>query len=239
MKKGRILLIVLVSIVTVLLVYSPHYRYPFPRHIDEWHHISETIKLQKGEYSGGLTGYRIGFHIILLLLSKITNLVLIYRFLPAIWVIFSGLVLFYVVYRKTDKQFSIALFAMIFFASIKSNVNITGLWFFTPLTFSIPFIFLYVYFFTEGIEKQNKKFILLSLAIMVMLLFVHSISVLFAIPFLLIYALFNFRYFKKEWKFFSIFLIIPLAGMVFYKFMTRGFRARLGGMQKSRYVPYR
>ena len=215
----RQVLIIIVLTFTFFLVYIPHLDYPFPRHVDEWHHITEAIKLEKGEYSGGATGYRIGFHILLLLLSKITNLVLIYQFLPAIWAVISALVLFYVVYKKTNKQFSIALLAMIFFASIKSNVNITGLWFFTPLTFSIPFIFLYVYFFTEGIEKHNRKFILLSLAIMILLLFIHSISVLFAIPFLLIYSLFNFRYLKKEWKFFLIFLIIPIIGILFYKFI--------------------
>lgn len=220
MKKVRIFVIALVSIATLLLVYTPHYGYPFPSHIDEWHHITETIKLQKGEYPTGVMGYRIGFQIILFPLSKITNLILIYQFLPAIWTVFSALVLFYVVHKKTGNQFYTALFAMIFFASIKSNVNITGLWFFTPLTFSIPFIFLYVYFFTEGIEKQNKKFILSSLAIMVILIFVHSISVLFAIPFLFIYSLFNFRYVIREWKFFSTFLIIPVIGGAFYKFMT-------------------
>jgi len=221
MTKGKIFLIVLVSIFVFFLVYIPHYNYPFPRHTDEWHHITEAIRLQEGKYSGEATGYEFGFHILLLLLSKITDLVLIYQFLPAIWAVFSVLVLFYLVYKKTDRQFLIALFAMIFFASIKSNVNITGLWFFTPLTFSLPFIFLYVYFFTEGIEKKNKKFILVSLAIMVMLLFVHSISVLFAISFLSIYALFNFKYIKKEWKFFSIFLIIPIVGALFYKFMIK------------------
>jgi len=234
MTKSKVFLIVLVSAATFLLVYTPHFAYPFPSHIDEWHHITEAIKLQEGEYSGGTMGYRVGFHLLLLLLSKITNLVLIYQFLPAIWAVFSALALFYVVYNKTNKQFYIAFLAVIFFASIKSNVNITGLWFFTPLTFSIPFIFLYVYFFTEGIEKQNKKFILASLAIIITLLFVHSISVLFAIPFLLIYSLFNFtllngakgnltgfKYIKKEWKFFSLFLIIPIIGILFYKFITK------------------
>jgi len=217
MTKGKILLIILVLIFTFLLVYIPHYSYSFPRHIDEWHHITEAIKLQKGEYSGGIIGYRIGFHILLLLLSKITNLVLVYQFLPAIWAAITAFVLFYVVYKKTDKQFYIALFSIIFFASIKSNVNITGLWFFTPLTFSLPFIFLYVYFFTKGIERQKKKFILTSLIIMTFLLFVHPISVLFAFPFLLIYSLVNLKYIKKEWKFFSIFLIIPIVGALFFK----------------------
>jgi MFS family permease len=220
-KIVRILLMISVAIVTFLIVYTPHYGYPFPRHVDEWHHITEAIKLQKGGYAGGVIGYRIGFQILLLLFSKIADLVLIYQFLPAIWAAFSGLVLFHVVYKKTDNQFYVALFAMIFFASIKSNVNITGLWFFTPLSFSIPFIFLYVYFFTEGIEKQNKRLILSSLGIMLILLFIHSISVLFAISFLVIYSLFNLKYLREEWKFFSTFLAVPLTGIIFYKFMTK------------------
>jgi len=43
--------------------------------------------------------------------------------------------------------------------------------------------------------------------------------VLFALPFLLIYSLCNFWYIKKEWRFFLLFLAIPLVGMIFYKFM--------------------
>ncbi len=220
MKQFRILLIVLVSVATFLLVYTPHYNYPFPSHIDEWHHITEAFRLQDKEYPGGTIGYRIGFHIILLLLSKIADLIKIYRFLPAIWAVVSGLSLFYVVYKKTGAQFYTALLSMIFFASIKSNVNITGLWFFTPLTFSIPFIFLYVYFFTEGVENQNKKSLLISFLIMAILLPIHAISVLFAIPFLLIYSLCNLKHIRKEWGFFSIFLIIPAIGLIFYKFMS-------------------
>ena len=118
MKKGKIFLIALVSIFIFLLVYTPHYRYPFPRHIDEWHHIAETIKLQKGEYSGGFMGLRIGFHIILLSLLKVTNLVPIYRFLPAIWAVFSALVLFYVVYKKTGNRFS---YGVIFISMIRGT----------------------------------------------------------------------------------------------------------------------
>ncbi len=220
MRKEYVFLIVLVSIATFLLVYTPHYNNPFPLHIDEWHHITESIKIQDGLYHKGVSGFRVGFQILLLFLSKFVNLVLFYKFLPAIWAVFSNLVLFWAVYRKTEKRFFIALFSMVFFASIKSNVNITGLWFFTPLSFSILFIYLYIYFLTDGIEKQNKKFIFYSFVIMVVLTFVHSISVLFSIPFLLIYSLFNFKYIKKEWKFFSIFFLIPLVGAIFYKFMS-------------------
>ena len=91
----------------------------------------------------------------------VTNLVLFYKFLPAIWAVFSALALFFLVYKKTN-DFYLGILAIIFFASIKSNLNLLGLWFFTPLTFSIPFILLYIYFFTEGIEKRDNQMIFWS-----------------------------------------------------------------------------
>lgn len=195
---------------------------PFPVHIDEWNHITQALKLRQGEYTLKLgSSLEFGFHLFLVLISFFTDLVLFYKFLPAIWAVISALVLFYITYRITNKNFLIALFSMIFFASIKSNVNIGGLWFFTPLTFSIPFIFSYIYFFMQGIENQNKKCILISLAIMIFLLFTHAISVLFAVPFLIIYCLFNYGYLKKQYRFFSLFLLVPLIGILFYKFTRK------------------
>ena len=208
-----------VLILTLILVYSPHLANPFPNHIDEWRHITETIKLKQGEYSGNWNSVELGFHIFLLPLSILTNIVLFYKFLPAIWAIFSALTLFYIIKNKTShlkKSFLIAIFSIIFFASIKSNANITGLWFFTPLTFSIPFIFLYIYLFSEGMQKQNKKYILSSFIIMILLIPTHAISVLFAIPALFIFSLFHLNYIKKQYKFFSIFLLIPLIGIFFH-----------------------
>ena len=185
MDKRRAVVVAVAAIAIFFLVYSPHLEYKFPYHVDEWHHITEALKLREGEYSGGMTGFRVGFHIILAGASYFTDLVRSYHVFPALWAVVSALVIFYVVKEKT-KRFNIALFAMIFFASIKSNTNITGIWFFTPLSFSIPFIFLYIHLFTEWIQKQDKRSILASLAIMAFLIFVHPIAVLFAVPFLAI-----------------------------------------------------
>ncbi len=217
MKKSQILIIFLISVFIFILVYTQHFNNPYPIHIDEWHHITEALQLKNNESNLGRNSLEIGFHIILLWLSYISDLVLIYKFLPALWAVISALVLFFVVYRKTNNNFWIGIFSMVFFASIKSNTNITGIWFFTPLTFSIPFIFLYVYFFTEGVEKQNKRYILISLVLMLFILVVHSVSVLFAIPFLIVYSFFYYKYLIKEYKFFSLFLIIPIIGILFYK----------------------
>ncbi len=199
-----------------LLIYSPHLKNPFPLHIDEWHHITESIKLEKGEYNkGDIVGIKIGFHIVLLLINKFTNLIVIYKFLPAIWAVLTAMIIFTTTYKLTN-NFTIAFSSLIFFSSLKSNVNILGLWFFVPLTFSIPFIYLYIYFFTQGLKIQNKNYILLTLTIMLILIPIHAISVLFAIPILALSTLPHLNYIKKEYKFFTLFLIIPILGITFY-----------------------
>ncbi len=214
LEKG---LLLIALVLTFLLVYSPHFSNQFPIHIDEWHHITESIKLKNG-IQKGLSSTELGFHFILSIISYFADIVLIYKFLPALFALLSCLILFFIIKNKTsnlENSFMIAIFSIIFFASIKSNVNLTGLWFFTPLTFSIPFIYLYMYFFSEGIIKQNNKFILVSLVIMIFLIPIHSISVLFAIPILLIFSLFHLNYIKKQ-PFFLIFLLIPVVGLILY-----------------------
>ena len=218
---------VAVAILTVgVLVYSPHFSYHFPFHVDEWHHISEAIRLGSyGEYFDVLRtewqqrfgGMEMGFHFSLFVLSFFTDLVLSYQYLPALWAMLSAAIIFYTTYKKTGNNFLIGLLAVIFFGSIKSNVNLTGLWFFTPLTFAIPLIFLYLYLFTEGVEQNNRKFVLLSLALMLALVPTHSISVLFAIPMLLMYSLINIKFFIREYKLTLLFLTVPIIGVLFYK----------------------
>ncbi|MFA6255270.1 MAG: hypothetical protein WC675_04565 [Patescibacteria group bacterium] len=228
LSKGRIILLAMVLGFVFIFVYSPHFSYPFPFHIDEWHHISQSIRLGNyGDYfqmmqlenARRAPGMEIGFHFFLFLISWLFNLVSTYQFLPAFWAVISALVLFFVVYKKTDRNFFLALLAIIFFGSLKSNTNLTGLWFFTPLTFSIPLIFLYFYLFSEGVEKQNNKLILASLALMIILIPTHSISLLFALPALIIYLIFNFKYVFKNSLLFLTFLIIPIFGVLFYKYI--------------------
>lgn len=215
-------------LIIFFLVYVPHLDYPMPLHIDEWHHIEEGLRLGNyGEYFKFLqaenarrfTGLEIGFHFFLFLVSQFVSLVSIYQFLPALWACLSALVIFYVTYKITDGSFYLGLLSMVFFASIKSNVNITGLWFFTPLTFSIPFIYLFLYFFTEGLSQEKNKYILYSLLIMTFLLPVHSISFLFFAPVLFFILLFNYPYVAKNYKLIFSFLLLPLIGFAFYKFI--------------------
>ena len=230
MKKSQFFLLILTAVLGAFLVYQPHWAYPFPFHVDEWHHLSEGMRLGNyGEYFEVLRqewtqrfgGLEIGFHFFLFLLSFVFDLVLLYQYLPAVWMIVIVLTLFYVIYQQNNRQFFPAWLTCLFFISIKSNVNLLGLWFFTPLTFALPFIFLYFHFFNRGFVEQNKKYLSISLGIMIFLLPTHSISVLFALPALFIYALMHYRYLLKEYKFFLFFLIIPALGLVLYKLILQ------------------
>jgi len=219
-KKKEAIIVVLFCIAIFLLIYSPHFSNPYPLYIDEWQHITEALKLKNSEYSGYAKGHEIGFHVFLMLISFVSDIVLIYKFLPALFAVLSSLALFYFIKKKTG-SFWLGLFSMLFFASIKSNINLSGLWFFIPLTFSIPLIYLYFHFFTQGIENQNKKLILASLGIMLVLVFVHAISLSFAIPILLIYSFLHKDYIKKEYKFFSLFLLVPVVLVLFYSLLMK------------------
>ena len=247
MKRSQQILLGLSALAIFALIYSIHLDYHLPYHIDEWHHINEAVRLGNyGEYfdvlksvqANRFSGIEIGFHFFLFLLSFIVNLVSAYEFLPAIWAVLSALTLFFVVYKKTDNNFWISWLAMAFFASIKSNVNITGLWFFTPLTFSLPFIFLYFYFFSEGIEKNNNKYLLISLAIMLLLLPTHSISVIFALPALLIYCLISIKKIAKRPWIFALFAAMAAVGLLFYKFiLSLGWNEVAGHLLSSLQFP--
>ena len=217
-NKNKNILLIITLILIFLLIYSPHFNNPFPLHIDEWHSITEATKLKETGITKGLQSVKIGFYLFLAGISYLFNLVTVYKFLPAIWIILTAILLFHLIKSKT-KNYFIALLTIIFLASIKSNANILGLWFFTGLTFSIPFIFLYLYLFSEGIQKQSKKMILWSLLIMILLLPIHSISVLFSLPILLIYSLMHKSYLKKEYKFFLLFLLVPLIGIFLYSWI--------------------
>jgi len=201
------------------LVYSPHFGYPYPFHIDEWHQITEALRLGSGQSSPGFFGAELGFHLVLFGMSKIFNLVLVYQYLPAIWAVITALVLFWLVRRKTGNYF-VALLAVIFFASIKSDVNITGLWFLTPLSFSLPFIYLYFYLYDGGLQKQKRGLLLGSLGVMIFLVFTHAISVLFALPALIIFSAINFKSVRGQWKFIAAFSWVFLAGFIFFKYFS-------------------
>jgi hypothetical protein len=137
-------------------------RYPFPLHSDEWAHISWSLALKSGlrdfnPYLGIPAQDReFGFHMFLAALFSLPmNPVLFYKFLAPLMLVVNALIIFWLAQRLTDNYW-IGILSAVFFAALKSNVNILGNWFFTPLTFSLPLIFLYLAVFPKVLREKSS-----------------------------------------------------------------------------------
>lgn len=142
--------------------------YPFPVHADEWTHLGQIIYIINSKtlgfvnpYSPSLTNnneLEVGFNLFLALFFIITTLnpVLSYQFLPAIFFMINATLLFFFV-KKLTKNYYIALFSILFFLAIPSNINFLGNWFAVPLTFSIFSIYLFFICLIDFIETKKEK----------------------------------------------------------------------------------
>ena len=215
-KRGKILVVIACLILTFLLVYLPHINYPYPLHADEYLHLSQTksivlegyglITLAKSPYML----YKFAYDLLLTPLYFMQNatglsVLISSSFLPAIFAVFASLFLFLLVYKLTGK-FWLGIFAMLFFASLPSNVNLRGLWFATPFELTIPLTYLFFIFFTKSLENYSKKTIIISTLIVFLIAFIHASSVLLLFPVLLIYFLINYKNIKKKPFYLMIFL---------------------------------
>ena len=104
-QKNKNILLILTLILIFLLIYSPHFNNPFPLHIDEWHSITEATKLKETGITKGLQSVKIGFYLFLAGISYLFNLVTVYKFLPAIWIILTAILLFHLIKSKTKNYF--------------------------------------------------------------------------------------------------------------------------------------
>ncbi len=233
MKRGyssvlRAIVVISVLILTAILVYSPHFDYRFPLHFDEWYHLNEGVKVLDGIYEPRFR-FNQGFHFFLagiFALEKAVgiNVLLAYRFLPAIFVVLASLALFLLVTKieKDDKNnFWIGILAMLFFASLKSNVNILGPIFAIPFTLSIYLCFTYFYFFIDLFDFGNKKKkeikgfnknMVFAIFYLMVLSIIHVSIALIVLVTSFFFALLNHRHTNK--KIYAMF-ILPLLIMVF------------------------
>ncbi|MBN2112378.1 hypothetical protein JW707_04750, partial [Candidatus Woesearchaeota archaeon] len=192
-KKAKILLVCALLVFTFVWVYRPHFDHKYPLHADEWSGLNEARRLQEKGYTEDK--HEIGFFVFLAGLDKVSNLVLAYKFLPALIACISSLALFFLVSRKAG--FFTGIFAMLFFASLPSNINILGIQYLTSLTFSFPFLFLFVLFFTEGFEEFNIKKLAAAAAALTLLAFIHPSMTMLVLAVSLVYLLIEHQKTKK------------------------------------------
>ena len=165
MARENTLLIFALTLV-FLLVYSPHFDYLYPFHVDEWHHIESGVKLGNEH----VEFMEIGFDLVIHVLAKFVNIVRVYPYLPALFAVFSSFVLYYYLRKKS---LIAAFIAIALFALLPSNVNLLGIWFFVPLTMAIPFFYLSLFMFEEGLNKEKNKKLLISIISAAFVFIVH------------------------------------------------------------------
>ncbi|MFC1686016.1 hypothetical protein ACFLZZ_03265 [Nanoarchaeota archaeon] len=244
--------ILILSLIFVFcLVYSVHFDYNYPFHSDEWQHAAQSVGVVDRGY-GGFNPYfegegerkdlEIGFHVFLAEMFLITGMdpVQDYQWLPALFATIAAFILF--VFVNKVSNFPTAIFSMLFFASIKSNVNILGLWFFVPLTLAVLLLYLLFFLFSEGLEKKDLRLLFVSVIILFTLFLVHGISAVFAAPILLLYFLasyfperkeFNKMFFGRSKKHIFIFGFLIILGLLAFAFVWKGSISHTLGFIKS------
>ena len=221
LKHWQYVLLILIILASGFLVYKIHYSftgryfdpysaniqvegkniyYPYPYHADEWTHMASGIYLvEEGKipkinpYSGWKhTDLEPGFHVFLGLLFMIMDPVKSYQFFPAFNAMLLSLAIFFFVYVLTKKYYA-GLLSAIFAASIQSNINIQGSWFFLPFTFglSLMFLTLALYF--------SKRYIIAGI-LLLMTATVYPIAAIIAFGTGLLYEFLQGRL-KKYWHY--------------------------------------
>ncbi len=215
-KKGDIIKIILVVIALIfcfLLIYNLHIAYPY-----EFINPNNSTLVEFNKYPFPLHNDEWAHISLGLAIAEEGR----YNFNPAIG----------------EQTQDISLFSILFFASIKSNLNILGNWFFTPLTFSLFLIFIYLYFFTKAIGSTanidlktrkkkvknknkmshylhsilNKNTWLFSLSILffLILIFIYPLAAELAALISFFYVIINIKFIKKKWKQLSFFGILAI-----------------------------
>src|SRR3989338_6114735 len=179
-----------------VLAYSPHVDYLFPLHVDEWQHLArarhvvETGRIQQVNpyfleptpHPNVEPGFTLFLAFILWLFRG--SLLWIFPVLPAVFAAASALSIFLLM-REVSQNRWVALASMVLLASLKSNTNLLGLWFLTPLTFALPFFFLSLYLGLRYLSNPSKLHLLGLFALLGLLLVSHPLSGLLAVCLLL------------------------------------------------------
>lgn len=218
-KRGKIIFIIAVLIATFLLVYFPHFNYPYPLHADEWYHLEWAKRLYSGHYTIlESVQYQFLYQLSitpLFIIEKLSGIsaVQMYIFLPAIFACFASILLFLLMYKLT-KNYWISLFSIIFFASLPSDVNLLGSWFATPSSMIVLFIFLFFFLFLKAVEEENKKYLFYSMGVMFLIIFIHASVASFLLPVLGLYFLINYKRVKEKPYLLAVFLPFLIAFII-------------------------
>jgi hypothetical protein len=199
------------------MVYSIHDDYRFPYHTDEWIDLRIATEIMESGSIGNNVVLEIGIsqYIAEFYLLSGMDPVTTYQYLPALFAAFSALTLFIAVYRMTGKYFP-ALFAVLFFAGLKTNITILGLWFFVAMTLCVPLIYAVFYLIASGLEKGSARHLLCSAYILLNIALIHPCSASFVFPVIIIYLLLRPRLIGKNVAGLMILFSVPFLSFIYF-----------------------
>lgn len=195
------ILLVLMLLFVYNITLKIHWDYPYPFHVDEYQHIAKAIQtineerivLEDPNFKNPTpkVTHEEGFHVLLSTLAITTKIDLIrsYMYFPAASAAFSAFTLYVLLKKITSK--TAALTSILFFSTIKSNVNILGLWFYTPFSASIPVVYLASLSVITAINSASIVWLVPASLMTAALYMIHPLSALFVTIVSILYALIN------------------------------------------------
>jgi len=191
-------LLVLTLIFVGILVYSPHIGYPFPLHVDEYHHFDYANRLLEGTYDfKSDAALEVGYHAFLAGLIRLGLNIITYKYLAVAFSLFAAGMLFLLVKYLTG-DFWAAWLSMLLYGFLPTNANLLGIRFATPLSLAIGFMFLILLLFMKGLKRG--VYLLWCFVCFLVLGLIHGISAVFIYLVILIFCVFK----NRKWSIFGL-----------------------------------
>jgi hypothetical protein len=232
-ERQRYIFFKVASVVVLALfaygaVFSIHQGYRFPYHTDEWYNIWYGVEvLDSGGVREQLKDHRnleMGFSLFyaeFILLSG-QDPVTFYQYLPALIASISSVIVFLSIYRISGNYFT-AFFSALFFAGLKTNITVLGVWFFVPLTLCIPLVYSVFYLLAAGLENGSFKHIFAASIILLGISLIHPCSASFIFPVILLYLAMRPDNVKKNLYGLACLFSIPFFSFIYFiKFFWQG-----------------
>ena len=215
---------------TVLFVFSTFYferaEDRYPQHFDEFRDIAiaktvieqgrivplvSNTEFERTNHDGFYRNLQFGFHILLAELGiSGFDLILDYRYFPAIFSLFVLSGIFVFIYTITGSVWA-TLPAMLLYSVMKTNIILLGPGLFVPIILAFGFILLFFNSFIKFYQGSKVHFFL-TLLFSFMLVLIHPPSITFAIPVIALFVLAYPRLLKKNYKYLLIYQGIGLLG---------------------------
>jgi len=231
------------------ITYSVHLDYRFPYHVDEWNHIALAKDIMGEGWiryndpyfrdGGSRVTFETGFHLFLaeLFLVSSLNPITFYQYLPAFFAVLSGMCLYVLLYKLTGR-FWLSVYSLIFFASLRSNINVLGLKFFTPFTFSLPLVFLFLFEYVRGYMHWSRVRLVSAGLLFMGLLICYPLSAFLVLLVSLVFSLLNQGPIKNNFvSVVSALLVLAIIVCASFEMMT-GEGDLIGFLKKRIFLPY-